>query len=130
VLIDVAHACLATVEEQFEIRLSATHPAYGRLLSLFEPSLRQQHPASLLQLKDEDPYAVMLVPPWDWYDQQDRVLGILHPHREDDHLGWGWPLISGVLPALTRPTDLFGHAAALPVRRVPRRLGLRPVAIG
>ena len=31
VLIDDAHACLATVEEQFEIRLPATHPAYGQL---------------------------------------------------------------------------------------------------
>src|SRR5262249_49098781 len=37
-------------------------------------------------------------PPWDWYDQQDRVLQILHPHRDDDDLGWGWPLISSVLP--------------------------------
>jgi hypothetical protein len=98
VLIDDAHACLATVEEQFEIRLPATHPAYGQLLSLLGPSLRKQQPASLLQLKDGDPYEVMLVPPWDWYDQQDRVLEILHPHRDDDHLGWGWPLISGVLP--------------------------------
>ena len=98
VLIDDAHACLATVEEQFEIRLPATHPAYGQLLSLFEPSLRRQQPASLLQLKDEDPYAVMLVPPWDWYDQQDRVLRILYPHHDDEHMGWGWPLINNVLP--------------------------------
>ena len=98
VLIDDAHACLATVEEQFEIRLPATHPTYSPLLSLFGPSLRQQQPASFLQMKDGDPYEVMLVPPWDWYDQQDRVLEILHPHRDDDHLGWGWPLISGVLP--------------------------------
>ena len=98
VLIDDAHACLATVEEQFEVRLPAGHPAYGPLLAAFEPSLRQQQPASLLQLKDGDPYEVMLVPPWDWYDQQDRVLQILHPHRDDDHLGWGWPLISSVLP--------------------------------
>ena len=45
VLIDDAHACLATVEEQFEIRLPATHPAYGQLLTLFGPSLRQQQPA-------------------------------------------------------------------------------------
>ena len=97
VLIDDAHACLATVEEQFEIRLPATHPAYDQLLNLFESSLRQQQPASWLQLKDEDPYAVMLVPPWDWHDQQDQVLQILHPHRDDDHLGWGWPLISGAL---------------------------------
>ena len=98
VLIDDAHACLATVEEQFEIRLPATHPAFGQLLTVFDSSLRQQQPASLLQLKDGDPYEVMLVPPWDWYDQKDRVLEILHPHRDDDHLGWGWPLIRGVLP--------------------------------
>ena len=118
VLIDDAHACLATVEEQFEIRLPASHPAYGRLLSLFEPSLRQQQPASLLQLKDEDPYAVMLVPPWDWYDQQDRVLQILHPHRDDDQLGWGWPLISDVLPVCrcVFTAQRGADQAALPAR--------------
>jgi hypothetical protein len=97
VLIDDAHACLTTVEEQFEIRLPASHPAYGQLLSLFEPALRQQQPATLLQLQDEDPYAVMLVPPWDWQDQQGKVLQILHPYHDDDELGWGWPLISDVL---------------------------------
>jgi hypothetical protein len=63
VLIDDAHAYLATIEEQFEIRLPASHPAYEQLLTLFEPALRQQQPASLLELIDEDPYAVMLVPP-------------------------------------------------------------------
>jgi hypothetical protein len=38
------------------------------------------------------------VPPWDWQDQQDRVLKIPYPHRDDEYLGWGWPLVSGVLP--------------------------------
>ena len=98
VLIDDAHACPATVEEQFEIRIPSDHPAYNRLLELFTPALRQQQPASLVELKDEDPYAVMMVPPWDWQDQQGSVLERLRPYRDDEYLGWGWPLIRGVLP--------------------------------
>ena len=86
------------MEEQFEIRIPSDHPAYGPLLDLFTPVLRQQQPTSLLELEDQDPYAVMLVPPWDWYQQQSDVLKILRPYRDDDHLGWGWPLIRDVLP--------------------------------
>lgn len=98
VLIDDAHACLSSMEERFEIRLPASHPAYGQLFAQFFESLKEQGPASLRQLEDNESSSVMAVPYWDWYDQQDTVLEILHPRRGDDELQWGWPLISGVLP--------------------------------
>ena len=98
IVIDDAHACLATVADQFKIRLLSTHPAYMPLLDLFEEDLEQQSNSLLLDVKAEDPTAVMLVPFWAWKDKIKKVNAILHPHRYDDHLQWPWPLVRDVLP--------------------------------
>jgi hypothetical protein len=98
IVVDDAHACLATVADQFKIRLSSAHPAYGPLLDLFEKDLKQQSDLMLLDIRAEDPTAVMMVPFWAWKDKQEKAAAILHPHRQDDNLKWPWPLIRDVLP--------------------------------
>lgn len=81
VVIDDAHACLATVADQFKIKLTALHPAYAQLLTLFEDDLEQQSSSMLLDVKAEDPTAIMCVPFWAWKDKQKKVAAILHPHE-------------------------------------------------
>ncbi|MBX5159628.1 MULTISPECIES: DEAD/DEAH box helicase [Rhizobium] len=98
IVIDDAHACLSTVADQFKIRLSSSHDAYRPMLDLFEEDLEQQSNSLLLDVKAEDPTAVMLVPFWAWKDKIKKVNAILHPHRYDDHLKWPWPLVRDVLP--------------------------------
>jgi hypothetical protein len=98
IVIDDAHACLATVADQFRLRLKSSHPAYKALLDLFREDLTQQSETMLLDVEAEDPTAVMLVPFWSWKDKRSAVAGILHPHRGDDDLKWPWPLIQDVLP--------------------------------
>ncbi|MER8575614.1 hypothetical protein NKG99_28665 [Mesorhizobium sp. M1409] len=98
VVIDDAHACLATVADQFKIRLTSGHEAYDELFALFEDDLEQQSSSLLLDVKAEDPTAIMNVPFWAWKDKQKKVAAILHPHRHDEDLKWPWPLIRDVLP--------------------------------
>lgn len=62
VVVDDAHACLSTVADQFKIRLTASHEAYDELLALFEDDLEQQSPSMLLDVKSQDPTAIMSVP--------------------------------------------------------------------
>lgn len=97
VLIDDAHACLATTRNQFTIRIPSTHPAYLSLLPNFKPELERQSRTTLLDVEAEDPQAVMLVPYWVWQSNQDQIAPILHEHRGSPALEWGWPLIAGVL---------------------------------
>jgi len=97
VVIDDAHACLATVDDQFSITLSASHPAFDQLLVIFEDDLRLQSEVGLIELKSQDPHSIMLVPFWAWYDKRQRVLEVLHPHRDDDDLRFKWPLLKDVL---------------------------------
>ncbi|MGI4850328.1 MAG: DEAD/DEAH box helicase, partial [Janthinobacterium lividum] len=98
IVIDDAHACLATVADQFKIRIASTHPGYAPLLDLFEGDLENQSDSLLLDIKAEDPTAVMTVPFWAWKDKNKQASAILHPHRYDEDLKWPWPLIRDVLP--------------------------------
>jgi hypothetical protein len=97
-VIDDAHACLATVAEQFRIRLTSVHAAYGPLLELFRPDLENQSESGYLDVEAQDPRIAMAVPFWAWKNKQSEVLKILHPHRLDDVLKWPWRLVEDVLP--------------------------------
>lgn len=98
IVIDDAHACLATVADQFRIKLNGTHPAYKPLLELFSDDLEQQSDQLFLDVKADDPTTVMTVPFWAWKDKNKEASAILHPHRKDESLQWPWPLIRDVLP--------------------------------
>lgn len=95
-LIDDAHSCLATIKEKFSIKMSNNEGVYDILLKLFDESLKVQSPTALLDIKDNDPSALLQVPYWTWKDKQDTVLRILHADKEK--YKFEWPLIKDVLP--------------------------------
>lgn len=102
VVIDDAHNCVATIADQFTLKIPAGHAAYPRLLDLFEDHLRTQSASTLKDLQTNNRAAVMRVPFWSWIDQQAQALEILHQHRDDNDFQWAWPLIKDSL-ALCRP---------------------------
>lgn len=67
-VVDDAHACLATVADQFRLRLDHEHPAYEPLLQLFKDTLSNQSETSFLDLEANDPQSIMAVPYWAWKD--------------------------------------------------------------
>jgi hypothetical protein len=121
-LIDDAHACLATVESQFTLRIPDEHPAYGELFELFEPDLALQSHAALLDLKEGDSSAVLPIPFWAWADKQRQLTEILHRHRESDEMKFQWPLIVDSLPicrAAISTSELEISPPCPPVERIP-----------
>jgi Helicase C-terminal domain/DEAD/DEAH box helicase len=98
IVIDDAHTALTTTETQFSLRLPNDHPAYVAVLDLFADDLRRQSATTYADLRDADPSAVQRVPFWAWADQQDRVLEILRPHRDETPIMFTWPLLVDVLP--------------------------------
>lgn len=97
-VIDDAHACLATVAGQFSLRLDACHPVYKELFALFRDNLEAQSAVGVLDIENGDPRAILAVPFWAWKDRQANVLKILHPHRNEKEFKWVWPLVGSVLP--------------------------------
>lgn len=98
IVIDDAHACLNVVGEQFCIKSLAGSPIYEGLLNIFENGLKTQSSTNLLDLKANDPSAVMAVPYWEWQSHQDEVIALLHKYKNTPELEWNWPLIKDCIP--------------------------------
>ncbi|WP_336810126.1 DEAD/DEAH box helicase family protein [Bosea sp. MMO-172] len=98
VIVDDAHACIATISEQFRITLPNSHEAYGKILKAVASDLKRQSPSRYLELEDGDPWASMEVPFWAWKDKQDKILKALHEHKDGNELMFSYPLLREILP--------------------------------
>lgn len=94
IIIDDAHACLATVSSQFRIRLQATHDAFGEIFSLFEGALKRQSMAATMAISAGDPQDYLEVPFWDVQEKVEDLLEILYRHRETKDLMFVLPLLA------------------------------------
>lgn len=101
VVVDDAHAALARTEDQFRLRVPASHEAYGKLLELFADDLRHQSANAWAGLEDKDPTALAPIPFWAWANKHDEVLKILRPHRTERAFEFVWPLLAEVLHLCT-----------------------------
>lgn len=98
ILVDDAHACLATLEDQFTLTIPRSHVAYHELATLFDDALRDQSPSAVRDLAEDVPGVALRIPYWSWADRQEPVLNALHPHRESTNdFKFVWPLIREVL---------------------------------
>jgi hypothetical protein len=101
VVVDDAHAALATTEGQFRLSIPVEHPACLKLFELFGPAVSEQGQKTWLDIVEGDQTAVARVPFWAWADKQGEVLDILHPHQRDEDFKFAWPLIADCLSLCT-----------------------------
>lgn len=94
IIVDDAHACLATVANQFRIRLRSDHPAYSEIGELFDTALRGQSVAAAMAIKANDPHDYLEVPFWDVHDKADELLSILRKHQEAKELMFTYPFLA------------------------------------
>lgn len=121
-VVDDAHACLSTVDDQFSISLPVGHPAYADILKIFEEDLKAQSEVGLVELQAEDPQAIMLIPFWAWHTKRERVLTSLHSHREDANLLFKWPLLKDIIPhcqCVISGTGLEITPRCVPIDKIP-----------
>lgn len=76
-LIDDAHACLDTIEDQFMLKISNANKAYSELYNSFRESLNTQCEAKSSEIELGDPTAYMQVPFWTWQDKVKETGEIL-----------------------------------------------------
>ncbi|MGP3974458.1 DEAD/DEAH box helicase [Streptomyces sp. 8N114] len=122
VVVDDAHAALARTEDQFRLRVPASHEAYEKLLNLFAQDLRHQSANAWSELEDKDPTALAQVPFWAWADKHDEVLRILRPHREEQDFLFVWPLLAEVLHLCTATATSKAieiRPSCTPIDRIP-----------
>ena len=101
-VIDDAHACVRTVEDQATVSIPEAHGAYAQMLTLFEADLRKQSLARLTDLKNRAVGTVVRVPISAWVDRYSEAMRLLQEYENnDDDNAWrfSWPLIKEILPA-------------------------------
>ncbi|MXZ53118.1 MAG: DEAD/DEAH box helicase [Acidimicrobiaceae bacterium] len=99
VVIDDAHACVRTVEEQTAVRIPSDHDAYSRMMRIFRSDLHAQSISQLSDLEASVPQALMRVPISAWVDKIEDVIGCLQEYREDDCLKFSLPFVKDIMPA-------------------------------
>ena len=98
VVVDDAHACLATVNEQFKVSLPNSHPAYQKIFKIAAEDLKGQSAGLFLELKNGDPRAILEVPFWVWKEKNDAILEALYEARDSEELQFSYQLLRDTLP--------------------------------
>lgn len=93
IVIDDAHACLATAEQQFTLSLPRAHAAFDKLLDIFREDLRSQSITGTMEIERGEPRGLVPVPYWAWIDKQERVISALADYQDDRELKFIWPLL-------------------------------------
>jgi hypothetical protein len=122
VVVDDAHACLATTESQFTLTIDSSEELYEELFTLFRDDLLLQNESAVFEIEASSPDQLALVPFWAWDAKQDRVAKLLTEHRGDQSVMWTWPLIRDHL-ALCRCVFSAGRLEiaprCLPIDAIP-----------
>ena len=97
-VVDDAHACLATIREQTTLRIDRDHEAFPLLFETFHEGLRAQTPARCADVRDRVRGAVIRVPIPIWYSHLNDVIDIIQGHRLHESVTFTWPFIEDILP--------------------------------
>lgn len=99
VVIDDAHAALATLNETLSLHLPSSSDAHKKVIDLFENELHEQSADTLADIRENsDAGALLRVPFWAVRTKVDRLREILRTEISSDQpLYWSWPAVREVL---------------------------------
>jgi len=92
-VIDDAHACINTVEDQFTANIPNDSNAYKELYALFKASLHAECETKAIEIESGDFANCIQVPYWAWQSNIADVSRILVKYKNNDFLEFVWPLI-------------------------------------
>lgn len=92
-VIDDAHACIDTVEDQFTINIPGGTQVYSELFEVIRSSLHDECESKVLEIENGEPTSYMQVPYWTWQEKVSEISKILINHNSDDCLKFVWPLV-------------------------------------
>lgn len=98
VVIDDAHAALATTRTQLSLSIPRSNPAFIPLLGLFAEDLKTQSADSYMDVRDDRRGSAVRVPFWAWRARLDQARELIRSQTgKDQPLYFDWPAVSEVL---------------------------------
>ncbi|MBN6040040.1 DEAD/DEAH box helicase [Amycolatopsis sp. 195334CR] len=130
VVVDDAHAALATTEGQFRLTIPIGHEAFYPLFDLFADDLKEQNRKATFDITEGDVTAAVRVPFWAWANKFDEVWKILYPFgaARDEAFKFAWPLIADCLQLCTVMVSSRGieiQPPCPPIDKIPSFVGAR-----
>ena len=98
-VIDDAHACVNTIEQQTTVTIPSHHEAYRKSLELFRSDLNIQSHSQLLDLENQEPGLVMRISISTWVDRCQNLIEIINPYQNEELLQFSWPFVRDILPS-------------------------------
>lgn len=92
-VVDDAHACLETIEDQYTITLPNSSESYKGIYKALRNSLLQQSEPRVLELESLDPSIQMLAPFWAWQSNISEISRLLISEKNEEYLKFKWPLV-------------------------------------
>jgi len=93
ILIDDAHACIASTEDQFNLIIPNDNLVYAELYALFRDDIRSQSKVAAQEIEQADPRTLAPVPYWAWNDKLDHAIAALMKLRGLNEFDFVWPLL-------------------------------------
>jgi hypothetical protein len=97
VVVDDAHAVIATLRAQFSVTIPRTNPSFTQLLDLFKEDLKQQAPELYLDIIENTGGSFARVPFWAISKNIDAIRAIMRAYMPDNPRDYGWDAIRDVV---------------------------------
>jgi Type III restriction enzyme, res subunit/Helicase C-terminal domain len=92
-IIDDAHACLETIEDQFTMSIPSNADSYEKIYEIFKSSLYEQGETKALEIEAGESSCNMRVPYWVWQEKISDVTRLLLSEKDSNTLKFVWPLL-------------------------------------
>ncbi|NJM46972.1 MAG: DEAD/DEAH box helicase [Alkalinema sp. RU_4_3] len=93
IVIDDSHACLATVEDQFTLKVDIRSNVYKEIHDCFKDALHSQCEAKASEIENRDRDVRIQVPFWHWQSKISDVTKILIKYKDEKWIKFVWPLV-------------------------------------
>lgn len=98
VVIDDAHAAIATTRVQLSLKIPASNPAFQALLNMFASDIEAYSPNAFLDVTERIPGTIARVPFWNWREKIAAVRRVLRQHAGSSDIEYEWPAVMESLP--------------------------------
>lgn len=96
-LIDDAHACIETIEEQFTIKIPNNNHVYDDIFEILRQQMYEQCESRTLEIEAGNPSVNLLIPYWTWQSNISSIIKILVKNSNEEFLKFIWPLLKDSL---------------------------------
>ncbi|MEZ5045330.1 MAG: DEAD/DEAH box helicase family protein [Saprospiraceae bacterium] len=89
IVLDDSHACISSIEDSANIRITRGGDLYSQILSTFEDYLKDQGLAVFKEVLNGESYDVVNVPYWAWTEKYEQLVQIFLDNIEEvDKFSW------------------------------------------